>query len=193
MRNRISIFAMTLVIAASMGGSGVSFARVGGPDGPARSVIQLAQADDLDCADFQTQEEAQAVLDEDPADPNNLDPNQDGIACALIPSAEDEEVDSGDDAAAQEADTGNQPAQERRAARREARQQNQDGQATEEETAAVTCADFETAEEAQAAFDEDPEGLAELDADNNGIACEELLEPEPAAEPEEGTDPQQER
>src|SRR5215207_6493621 len=189
MRNRFSFFALALGIAVSLWGSDVSFARVGGPDSLARSVIQLAQADDLDCADFQTQEEAQAVLDEDPADPNNLDPNQDGIACALIPSAEDEEADSGDDAAAQEADTGNQTAQERRAARREARQQNQDGQATEEETAAVTCADFETAEEVQAAFDEDPERLAELDADGNGIACEELLDSEPAAEPDENAEP----
>src|SRR5215217_8713321 len=114
MRNRISIFAMTLVIAASLGGSDVSFARVGGPDGPARSVIRLAQADDLDCADFQTQEEAQAVLDEDPADPNDLDPNQDGIACALLPSREDVAAASADEAAAQDADAGNQTAEERR-------------------------------------------------------------------------------
>src|SRR5688572_10586667 len=154
------------------------------------------QADDLDCEDFETQEEAQAVLDEDSADPHNLDPNRDGIACALLPSSADQEAAAADDAAAaQDADTGDQTAEERRAARRAARQQNQeeDGQATEEETDAVTCADFETAEDAQAAFDEDPEGLAQLDADNNGIACEELLEPEPAAEPEEGADPQEER
>jgi hypothetical protein len=47
------------------------------------------QADDLDCEDFETQEEAQAVLDEDPTDPNNLDPNRDGTACGLLPSADD--------------------------------------------------------------------------------------------------------
>ena len=44
--------------------------------------------DDLDCVDFETQEEAQAELEADPSDPNNLDPNGDGIACALLPSAE---------------------------------------------------------------------------------------------------------
>lgn len=190
MRIWVSFLALVLgILSASLGGY-VALATSEAIDEPPGWVVKLAlQADDFDCEDFETQEEAQAILDEDPADPNNLDPNQDGIACALIPSAEDEEADSGDDAAAQEADTGNQTAQERRAARREARQQNQDGQATEEETAAVTCADFETAEEAQAAFDEDPERLAELDADGNGIACEELLDSEPAAEPDENAEP----
>jgi hypothetical protein len=36
---------------------------------------------DLDCADFATQEEAQAVLERDPSDPNRLDADNDGIAC----------------------------------------------------------------------------------------------------------------
>ena len=149
-------------------------------------VVLLAQeSDDLDCEDFETQEEAQAALDEDPADPNNLDPNRDDIACALLPSEEDRAAASADDAAAeQDTETSNQTQDERRAARRAARQANEDDQATEEETPAVTCADFETAEDAQAAFDEDPEGLADLDANGNGIACEELQEPEtePAAD-----------
>ncbi len=54
-----------------------------------------AQDDDLDCVDFTTQEEAQAELDADDTDPNNLDPNGDGIACALLPAADDA---GGDDA-----------------------------------------------------------------------------------------------
>src|SRR5687767_5459090 len=195
------IWIVVLVLVPSMYASAVGFdvalADSGPFDAPQGWDVRFAQqADDLDCEDFETQEEAQAVLDEDDADPHNLDPNRDGIACALLPSSADQEAAAADDAAAaQDADTGDQTAEERRAARRAARQQNQeeDGQATEEETDAVTCADFETAEDAQAAFDEDPEGLAQLDADNNGIACEELLEPEPAAEPEEGADPQEER
>lgn len=36
---------------------------------------------DLDCADFATQEEAQAVYNQDPSDPNGLDADFDGIAC----------------------------------------------------------------------------------------------------------------
>ena len=185
---------------------------------PHGSALFLAQqTDDLDCEDFETQEEAQAALDEDPEDPHNLDPNQDGIACALLPSAEDRAAASADEAAAaQDAGTGNQTQEERKAARRAERAQNQDGQATEEatpadtgnqtqeerraarqateeETPAVTCAGFGTQEDAQAAYDEDPAGLAHLDADSNGIACEELLASDVQTEPAAGTEPDQER
>jgi hypothetical protein len=43
----------------------------------------FAQAD-LDCADFTYQEEAQAIFDQDPSDPNNLDADNDGIACESL-------------------------------------------------------------------------------------------------------------
>ena len=39
----------------------------------------------LDCGDFSTQEDAQAVLDADPSDPNYLDGDGDGIACEALP------------------------------------------------------------------------------------------------------------
>jgi hypothetical protein len=42
---------------------------------------------DLDCGHFPTQEEAQAVLDADPSDPNYLDAEGDGIACESLPSS----------------------------------------------------------------------------------------------------------
>ena len=194
MRIWIQFLALVLGIHAATLGADVA---LGHPDASNQQrgwAVQFAQGDDLDCEDFETQDEAQALLDEDPADPNNLDPNRDGVACALLPSVEDQEAAAGDDvAAAQEADTTNQTPEERRAARRAARQQNQDGQATEEETAALTCADFATQEDAQAAYDADPEGLADLDADGNGIACEELQAPEPEATPEENTQPREER
>jgi hypothetical protein len=41
--------------------------------------------EDIDCIDFEFQEEAQVVYDEDPADPFNLDPNGDGFACSSLP------------------------------------------------------------------------------------------------------------
>lgn len=41
---------------------------------------------DLDCKDFATQEEAQAVLDADSSDPNGLDGDGDGVACESLPS-----------------------------------------------------------------------------------------------------------
>jgi hypothetical protein len=39
----------------------------------------------LDCDDFSSREAAQAVLDADPSDPNNLDMDDDGIACEPYP------------------------------------------------------------------------------------------------------------
>ncbi|WP_329406185.1 excalibur calcium-binding protein [Streptomyces sp. NBC_00704] len=47
-----------------------------------------AQAQDLDCRDFAFQEDAQAVFDQDPSDPDRLDEDQgpdDGIACEALP------------------------------------------------------------------------------------------------------------
>ena len=57
--------------------------RGGGPE------IELAQADatgdgaaaDLDCEDFSSQQEAEATLNADPSDPNNIDEDGDGVPC----------------------------------------------------------------------------------------------------------------
>ncbi len=46
-----------------------------------RTPSALAQDDDLDCASFSSQEEAQAELEEDLSDPNNLDADVDAEAC----------------------------------------------------------------------------------------------------------------
>ena len=48
-------------------------------------VAALAQAD-LDCPDFQFQEDAQAVFNEDPSDPHRLDADDDALACEDLPS-----------------------------------------------------------------------------------------------------------
>ncbi len=46
----------------------------------------VAQVDARNCPDFTYQEDAQAVFDADPSDPNNLDGNDnDGIACEDLP------------------------------------------------------------------------------------------------------------
>jgi len=53
----------------------------GGPAtgvGAAAVAVAAAQRDDLNCADFATQAEAQAELARDPSDPNRLDANGDG-------------------------------------------------------------------------------------------------------------------
>jgi hypothetical protein len=43
-------------------------------------------AQNLNCSDFDTQQEAQDELDSDPSDPNNLDNDSDGKACESLPS-----------------------------------------------------------------------------------------------------------
>jgi micrococcal nuclease len=53
---------------------------------PSPSRPSDAGGGDLDCSDFSTQEEAQAVLDRDPSDPNRIDgTDNDGIACESLP------------------------------------------------------------------------------------------------------------
>ena len=48
---------------------------------PAASTLTV----DLDCVDFATQEEAQAVYNQDLNDPNDLDQNGNGVACENLP------------------------------------------------------------------------------------------------------------
>ena len=55
----------------------------------------LAQGGDLDCADFASQEEAQAELEADPSDPNGLDADSDGIACEELSSGGGDDQYSG--------------------------------------------------------------------------------------------------
>lgn len=47
----------------------------------------LAQEDQYNCSDFETQEEAQAEYEKDKSDPHNLDGDNDGIACESLPSS----------------------------------------------------------------------------------------------------------
>ena len=49
--------------------------------------LPRALAQDLNCSNFQTQQQAQRVLDRDPSDPNGLDRNKNGVACESLPSA----------------------------------------------------------------------------------------------------------
>ena len=72
MRIRAALTGTALVVLASAGPlTGIAHARA-----------------DLDCADFAYQEDAQAVFDLDPTDPDRLDQDQgpdDGIACEALP------------------------------------------------------------------------------------------------------------
>ena len=47
---------------------------------------KAAAQDVFNCSDFTYQEDAQAEFNRDPSDPNNLDDDNDGIACENLPS-----------------------------------------------------------------------------------------------------------
>ncbi len=72
--------ALRLLIVALVLASGftlrVAWEELANPTTPA-----LAQEDQYDCASFGSQESAQAELERDLSDPNNLDPDADGQAC----------------------------------------------------------------------------------------------------------------
>jgi len=64
----------------------VTAAQEGGPPEILSPAAPAQEGGDLDCADFEFQEDAQAVLDQDPSDPNGLDGDGDGVACEELPS-----------------------------------------------------------------------------------------------------------
>ena len=57
------------------------------PDSDDTQTPDPGATESLNCSDFDTQEEAQAVLDADPSDPHGLDGDGDGIACEDLPEA----------------------------------------------------------------------------------------------------------
>lgn len=109
----------------------------------------VALAQDVDCPQL-TYAEAQAILAEDPSDPDGLDDDGDGIAC---------DANAGDGSTAGPAagsGGGSSP-----------------GPGASPGADDLDCADFATQAEAQAEFDADPSDPNGLDADADGIACEE--------------------
>ncbi len=75
MGTRIFIVAALLVLVVGVVGR-ITYEQVVNTDTPA-----YAQEDQFDCASFGSQESAQAELERDPSDPNNLDPDGNGQAC----------------------------------------------------------------------------------------------------------------
>jgi hypothetical protein len=141
---------------------------------------------DLDCADFANQEEAQAVLERDPGDPNGLDADNDGIACEELAGGggggRGGELDCADFATQREA----QAELERDPSDPNNLDADGDGVACEtypygtggggeDGGGDLNCADFATHGEAQREYAKDRTDPNNLDADNDGIACEELI------------------
>ncbi|MDQ7803936.1 excalibur calcium-binding domain-containing protein [Amycolatopsis sp. A133] len=76
----MSLFRRVLTTAAAVAG----FALLG-PVPFASAQLATPLAGDKNCPDFQYQEDAQAVLDATPGDPNGLDRDKNGIACESLP------------------------------------------------------------------------------------------------------------
>ncbi|WP_431925608.1 excalibur calcium-binding domain-containing protein [Amycolatopsis tucumanensis] len=120
--------------------------------GPAPAVF--AQPTDIyNCDDFTYQEDAQAILDQDPSDPHGLDGNDnDGIACESLPHKPSGQPSTPSSSPATQAPPVTAP--------------------PETTTADLDCADFATQAQAQAVLDADRSDPHRLDADHDGIACE---------------------
>lgn len=131
-------------------------------------------AQDLDCADFATQGDAQATLNADPSDPHRLDGDGNGMACESLPgggssSASSTQPGDGDindpvidTPSGDEANDESVPLPSGESA----------GSVLPQSSA--TCADYDAWEWAQSVFESDPQAYGTLDPDGDGRACPEL-------------------
>ncbi|WP_103355105.1 excalibur calcium-binding domain-containing protein [Amycolatopsis sp. CA-128772] len=76
----MSLFRRALTTAAAVAGLALF-----GPVPFASAQLAPPLTGDKNCSDFQYQEEAQAVLEATPGDPNGLDRDKNGIACEALP------------------------------------------------------------------------------------------------------------
>jgi hypothetical protein len=154
---------------------------------PTESTPALAPAGDLDCVDFATQAEAQAVLASDPSDPHGLDADGDLEACEeLLGSAQyDEEQYEAPEALPEPGgrdgvcegpgETDPDCADAMREALEQQEQQDQPEQQPAPSGRDLDCSDFATQADAQAELNADPSDPNGLDGyDGDGIACESL-------------------
>jgi len=109
--------------------------------------------DEYNCGDFDTQQEAQAVLDRTSGDPHGLDGDGDGEACESLPSGDEPE-----------------PTEQRTEA------QSDDGVDIPPVPADgdYNCGDFDTQEQAQTVLERDSSDPHGLDGNDDGVACESL-------------------
>ncbi|MGY6656930.1 excalibur calcium-binding domain-containing protein [Amycolatopsis sp. TRM77291] len=120
--------------------------------GPASVAFALAEAPaiaDLDCGDFQYQEDAQAELEKDRSDPHGLDRNKDGVACEDLPKR------------------GTAPTKTTTPSAPPSTTKTPAPRSTDKD-----CADFPSQAAAQAELKKNPRDPHELDGDHDGYACE---------------------
>jgi len=129
-----------------------------GASSPSDTVGSAPSADLYDCSDFATQEEAQAVFNQDPSDPYGLDEDpgpDDGVACEWNPDSSE----------------GSPPPQST-STPTPSSSPSPESSVTPSSGGDLDCSDFSSQAEAQAALDNDPSDPHGLDADHDGEACE---------------------
>lgn len=131
-------------------------------------------AEDLDCNDFATQEQAQAVLDADPSDPNGLDSDDDGIACESLPRAGTPQPPVPTTTAPPVPPSPAPPTTPAPPSLTTPPVPTMPPVPEPSAQADRDCPDFSSRAAAQAVLDADPSDPERLDADNDGMACEAL-------------------
>ncbi|MBA2276768.1 MAG: excalibur calcium-binding domain-containing protein [Chloroflexia bacterium] len=124
----------------------------------------FASAQNLNCDDFSSQGEAQAVLAADPSDPNGLDGDSDGIACESLPGG-------GGQPSASVPQTQPDPAT---VTEPRAEPATVTEPVNQVEASTGACADYDAQVWAQTVYESDEDQFAALDPDGDGIACPEL-------------------
>lgn len=131
------------------------------------------QQADLDCADFDSQEEAQRELERDPSDPHNLDADNDGQACETF----DYGGGSGGGGGSQDLDCADFPSQE--AAQREFERDRSDPHRLDADDDGEACEEFDYTGAATDTDNTDTTGQAQADdvrADSAAtLSCVEIL------------------
>lgn len=125
-----------------------------GPASVAFALVEAPAVGDLDCKDFQFQEDAQAVLDKDRSDPHGLDGNDnDGLACESLPKRGNTTTQT-ITPTVPPIETETKPP------------------STSTKFEDKDCDDFPTQAAAQAELKKNPRDPHKLDGDHDGYACE---------------------
>ncbi|GAA4795842.1 hypothetical protein GCM10023200_34880 [Actinomycetospora chlora] len=143
--------------------------------GPGTGMAFAAGNDVYNCGDFDYQEDAQAVLDQDSSDPNRLDGDSDGVACQNLPhrpssTSPISDVDLGGGSSSTSGGSSSSSSGSSHEVTRPA--SSSSSSSSTHTSRDRDCADFSSRQEAQDALDADPSDPERLDADDDGLACE---------------------
>jgi hypothetical protein len=125
---------------------------------------------DLDCKDFSTQEEAQAVLDADSSDPNGLDADNDGVACEALPSGSGSSSSGSSTGSGSSADSASSGGSSYSDSSGSGTSGGTNGSSSSD-TSYANCSEARAAGAAPL-YQGDPGYSSRLDRDGDGVACE---------------------